>query len=447
MEIRLPETVRNIIGILQNAGYEAYAVGGCIRDSILGREPNDWDITTSALPAQVKALFRRTVDTGIEHGTVTVLLDGGTYEVTTYRVDGEYADARHPQSVSFVKNLREDLQRRDFTINAMAYNEEEGLQDPFGGYQDLQAHLIRCVGSPEERFSEDALRIFRAVRFSAQLFFKIEPETEQAIRLLSPTLAKISAERICTELTKLITSPHPETIREAWRLGLTAVFLPEFDRAMETPQNNRFHIYSVGEHTIRTMHNIAPDRILRLTMLLHDIAKPRTRTVDGNGTDHFRGHGPLGAQMAKDIMRRLRMDNETIRKVSRLVYYHDWLYPAEIKNVRRAANELGEELFEAFLKVQRADTMAKSDYLKKERLENLEKQSSLFQKILAERQCISLKGLAITGADVINLGCTPGPEIGRLLQSALDLVLEDPTNNKKEILLEYVQKVRKSGGA
>lgn len=446
MKITLPETVRNIIQSLQGAGYEAYAVGGCIRDSFLGRTPSDWDITTSALPAQVKNLFRRTVDTGIEHGTVTVLFEDGAYEVTTYRVDGDYTDARHPDHVSFVRDLREDLQRRDFTINAMAYNDEDGLQDPFDGYRDLKAGLIRCVGNPEERFAEDALRIFRAVRFSAQLFFEIEPETENAVKKCAPSLAKISAERICTELMKLITSPHPEKIRDAWRLGLTAVFLPEFDRMMETSQNTRYHAYTVGEHTIRAMQNIAPDRILRLTMLLHDIAKPAVRTVDANGRDHFKGHGEEGAKMVRDILQRLRMDNDTIRKVTRLVYCHDWRYPAEIRNVRRAACELGPELFEAFLLVQRADTMAKSDYRREESLENLARQEELYRIILSESQCISLKGLAITGADVIHLGCMPGPEVGRLLRSALDLVLEDPKKNDKEILLEHVKKEMNGGG-
>ncbi len=253
VKIALPEAVRDIIHTLQGAGYEAWAVGGCVRDSILGRVPDDWDITTSARPEQVKALFKKTVDTGIQHGTVTVLWHREGYEVTTYRIDGEYEDSRHPKEVQFTASLREDLRRRDFTINAMAYNEEAGLVDIFGGIGDIRAKKIRCVGDPMERFSEDALRMMRAVRFSAQLGYEIEAETEAAICRLSHTLEKISAERIRTELVKLLVSPHPELIRACWRTGMTAVFLPEFDRMMETAQNNRHHCYCVGEHTIRAM--------------------------------------------------------------------------------------------------------------------------------------------------------------------------------------------------
>ena len=250
MVINLPEKVKYIIDRITQAGYEAYAVGGCIRDSVLGREPDDWDITTSARPQQVKELFRRTVDTGIAHGTVTVMLDKEGFEVTTYRIDGEYEDHRHPREVQFTSRLVEDLQRRDFTINAMAYNDISGLVDAFDGLGDIRRGVIRCVGCAEERFEEDALRILRALRFSAQLGYSIEEETEQAIRGLAPSLRAISAERIQTELVKLLTSPHPDYLRQAYDMGVTAVILPELDRCMETPQNHPHHCYTVGEHIL-----------------------------------------------------------------------------------------------------------------------------------------------------------------------------------------------------
>ena len=247
--IELPKHVNHIIHRLQEHGFDAYAVGGCVRDTLLGRVPQDWDITTSATPERVKQLFSHTIDTGIEHGTVTVMLEHVGYEVTTYRIDGEYEDGRHPKEVTFTDNLKEDLRRRDFTINAMAYNDERGLVDVFDGVGDLEHHVIRCVGDARERFTEDALRMLRAVRFAAQLDFSIEEETKEAVRLLAPTIAKVSAERIQMELVKLLCSGKPALLETAYDLGLTAVFLPEFDRMMQTPQHNKHHCYSVGQHT------------------------------------------------------------------------------------------------------------------------------------------------------------------------------------------------------
>ncbi|MBQ8596767.1 MAG: CCA tRNA nucleotidyltransferase, partial [Lachnospiraceae bacterium] len=260
--ITLPEKVKFIIDTIMDAGYEAYAVGGCIRDSILGRIPDDWDITTSATPDQVKELFKRTVDTGIQHGTVTVMLDKEGFEVTTYRIDGEYEDSRHPKEVTFTANLVEDLKRRDFTINAMAYNDKAGLVDVFEGIQDIERKMIRCVGCPKERFTEDALRMMRAVRFSAQLGYEIEENTAVAIKELAGNLVNISAERIQVELVKLVTSPHPENLRIAYETGITKVILPEFDVCMETVQNNPHHCYTVGEHTLKSMQSIQPDKVL-----------------------------------------------------------------------------------------------------------------------------------------------------------------------------------------
>ena len=249
-KLRLPEAVTSIIRTLESHGYEAYAVGGCVRDSLLGRAPSDWDITTSALPAQVKRLFRRTVDTGLQHGTVTVLMENEGYEVTTYRVDGVYEDGRHPKEVTFTASLEEDLKRRDFTINAMAYNPGTGIVDLFSGMTDMEHKIIRCVGDPLERFTEDALRIMRAVRFSAQLGFSIQDQTKQALSVLAPNLKLVSAERIRTELVKLLVSPHPDYLRTAYEAGITRIFFPEWDACMETPQNTPHHCYSVGEHIL-----------------------------------------------------------------------------------------------------------------------------------------------------------------------------------------------------
>ena len=287
MKIQMPEAANYIIQTLMAHGYEAYIVGGCVRDSVLGRTPQDWDITTSATPEQTKALFRRTIDTGIEHGTVTIMMDHVGYEVTTYRVDGKYEDHRRPKEVTFTASLLEDLKRRDFTINAMAYNEQEGLVDIFGGAEDLRRGIIHCVGVPQERFDEDALRSLRAVRFAAQLDFEIEAKTRQAIREKAEFLRDISAERIQVELTKLITSDHPERIIDAYELGITAIVLPEFDTMMETPQHTVYHKYDVGRHTVAVMQNIDATPVLRWAALLHDSAKPECRTTDEQGVDHF----------------------------------------------------------------------------------------------------------------------------------------------------------------
>lgn len=435
MKIQLPEKVNIIISTLQAHGYEAYAVGGCVRDSILGREPDDWDITTSATPLETKALFKRTFDTGIEHGTITVLLDKDAFEVTTYRVDGKYEDSRHPKEVTFTRSLNEDLLRRDFTINAMAYNDEEGLVDIFGGISDLKNTTIRCVGNAEERFGEDALRILRAVRFAAQLGFEIEKETQKGIVKLAPTLANISAERIQVELVKMLVSPNPGLLRKAYELGITKVILPEFDKMMQTTQETPHHKYSVGEHTIKAIEMIRADKVLRLTMLLHDVAKPQMKTIDGNGVAHFKMHDIKGADMAKAILRRLKFDNDTLGKVTRLVQYHDYRIPAEPKRVRRAMNKIGEDLFPYYLEVRRADTMAQSEYLREEKLQNIREMEMRYQDILVKKECVSLKDLAVSGSDLIADGMQPGKEIGIVLNKLLEMVIENPEINTKETLL------------
>ena len=440
MKIELPEKVKTVIGELKAHGYDAYAVGGCIRDSILGRTPGDWDITTSAKPQQVKAIFPRTVDTGIQHGTVTVLMDKEGFEVTTYRIDGEYEDARHPKDVIFTSNLLEDLKRRDFTINAMAYNDETGLVDAFDGIADLKAKRIRCVGEPTERFTEDALRMMRAVRFAAQLGFTIEDATRQAICDMAENLSKISAERIQVELVKLVTSDHPEEMKTIYDTGIAAVILPEFCTMMETEQHNPHHIYTVGVHTIRSMQEIRADRVLRLTMLFHDVAKPVCRTEDENGIHHFHGHPEVGAEMARKILRRLKFDNDTISKVSRLIKYHDDRPMPEMRSVRRAVNRIGEDLFPMYLEVQEADMLAQSEYRREEKSARLKGVAECYHKVVEENQCVSLKTLAVTGRDLIQAGYKPGPELGEVLKEMLEHVLEEPSDNTKEKLMEFINK-------
>lgn len=438
MRIKLPDKVNTIIRTLQSHGYEAYAVGGCVRDSILGRIPEDWDITTSAMPEETKALFSHTFDTGIAHGTITVLLGREGFEVTTYRVDGKYEDSRHPTEVSFVRNLKEDLLRRDFTINAMAYNEEDGLVDIFDGLKDIERKLIRCVGEARKRFSEDALRVLRGVRFAAQLGFEIDEETKAGMRLLAPTLTKISAERIQAELVKILLSPRPDMLREACALGITKEFLPEFDRAMETRQETPHHMYTVGEHILHAMQNVRSDRALRLTMLLHDLGKPEMKTMDENGTAHFKGHAEAGRRIAGDVMRRLKFDNVTLHSVEKLVYYHDYRMPVAEKNVRRAMNRIGEELFPLYLEVRRADVLAQSLYRREEKLADIDGVEKLYHKILEAGQCVTLKNLAVTGKDLIAAGMDPGKEIGETLNRLLDLVIEKPELNTKAELLRHI---------
>lgn len=444
IRIDVPEKAKKVVNTIQAAGFEAYVVGGCVRDSILGRQPQDWDITTSAKPEQVKALFPRTIDTGLQHGTVTVMQDREGFEVTTYRIDGEYEDSRHPKEVVFTPNLEEDLKRRDFTINAMAYNEEKGLVDIFGGMEDIRFGRIRCVGRAEERFGEDALRMLRAIRFSAQLGYEIDEETKQGIRRLAPTLKNISAERIQTELVKMLVSPHPDYLRTAYDMGVTKVFFPEFDRAMETEQHHPHHMYSVGEHILHSLAYVPADKVLRLTMLLHDIGKPDTLTIDEQGITHFYNHESLSAEMAKGILRRLKFDNDTINMVYKLVMYHDYGNSVEptLQIVRRAMNKIGEDAFPALFQVKYADMMAQSDYLRDEKLKRLEYWKRLYTEICEKEQCVSLKTLAVTGSDLIAAGMKPGKELGEVLQKLLQLVLDDPSCNTKDKLLAEAQRLQ-----
>lgn len=449
---KLPEQAEYIINTLMEHGYDAYVVGGCVRDMLIGRMPGDWDITTSACPQEVKALFPRTIDTGIQHGTVTVMIKKCGYEVTTYRIDGEYEDSRHPKSVQFTAELKEDLRRRDFTINAMAYNHKAGLVDLFGGRKDLEAGVIRCVGDPQERFTEDALRILRAIRFAGQLGFLVETDTLAAMKRLAKNLANISAERVRTEFIKTVVSAHPDILFTAYEQGITAVFLPEFDTMMETGQNHPHHCFHVGEHSVRVlceMQHVYPGdkegkdyQCLCLAALFHDIAKPVVKTTDQQGVDHFYGHPEEGERIVYAILKRFKCDNETIAKVRRLVRWHDYRYNGEKKQMRRAISQIGSDLMEDLFVLQACDVLAQSADKAPQKLDMLKRAKELYKQIQKEGECTSLKDLAVNGRDLLADGHKAGRHIGEVLGQLLEHVLEVPQDNKKEILLQMAQEFK-----
>ncbi len=430
-------------------GYEAYAVGGCVRDSLLSRIPHDWDITTNAKPEEVKKLFRRTIDTGIKHGTVTIMLGAEGYEVTTYRIDGEYEDSRHPKNVVFTTELAEDLKRRDFTINAMAYNEKAGIVDLFGGQEDLNDGIVRAVGNPKERFTEDALRIMRAVRFAAQLGYDVDEETSRAARKLAPNLKNISAERVREELVKLLVSPHPEFIRKAWELGITRQILPEFDVTMETAQNTPHHMYSVGEHIIHSICNISSEGFgdnelmcLRVGMLLHDIGKPASRTTDINGRDHFYGHAEVGVKIADNILRRLKFDNKSRTTILDIVKYHDVRPRLTYPGVRKTINKVGLDSFYLLFPVQQADIFSQSEYDREGKLERAGKLHEMYDRIIENADPLFVKDLAVNGNDLMQAGFEKGKLLGEVLQYLLTLVLDSPEKNTREELMKHAENYR-----
>ena len=443
-----PAKVRTIISRLQDAGYEAYAVGGCVRDSYMGRIPNDWDITTNALPAQVKEIFRRTIDVGIEHGTVKVMMGNDGYEVTTYRIDGEYEDSRHPKEVTFTSDLAEDLRRRDFTINAMAYSEKTGLVDLFGGMQDLRDGVIRAVGDPAERFDEDALRMLRALRFSAAFDFKIEEETAKAISRLCGNLKNISAERIRTELEKLICSDHPDRLRQAYDLGVTAVIFPEWDVMTECEQVTPHHFTNVGDHTIVALEYIVKhfhdidkkeDRILRIATMLHDIAKPAKKFRGDDGADHFKGHPEEGVAMAESFLRRLKYDNDTIKRVKKLVRFHDDTPELTYPSVRRFIVDVEASNMDNLMRLKLADLYAHTDYKREEKLRRIETLDEMYRQIIKDGDCLSVSSLAVRGNDLMAEGIPAGPAIGAALSKLLEAVLDDPSVNEREKLLDIIR--------
>jgi len=439
--IKLPREVHHIIQTLNTNGFEAYAVGGCIRDSLLGKNPTDWDITTNAKPDEIKNLFPKTIDTGLRHGTVTVVMDSSCYEITTYRVEGKYEDYRKPSSVEFTGSLLKDLGRRDFTMNAIAYHPSEGIVDPFDGVGDILAKTIKCVGNPDNRLSEDALRMMRAVRFSAQLDFSIDKNTFEAIKRNSALIRNISWERIRDELTSLLISDFPMrfiTLRDS---HLLQYIMPEFEICFQTPQNNPHHIYNVAVHTLHSIVNIKQDRILRWVMLLHDIGKPLTRTTDDEGIDHFYGHAEKSVRLAGIILKRLRFDNKSIDRIQRLIKHHDRNISPSFKSVRKAIAAVGTDLFEELLEVKKADAKAHNPKYIDENMETLDCIFDTYKKIMENHQCVSLNDLAINGHDLEALGIQPGKKVGEILNRLLEIVLDNPQYNTREKLLAEVKKL------
>lgn len=453
MHIDIPENAAEIIRILNENGYEAYVVGGCVRDSLLHKIPQDWDITTSATPDKVKEIFKKTIDTGIAHGTVTVRMGGESYEVTTYRIDGVYEDGRHPKDVSFTASLTEDLKRRDFTINAMAYSPDEGIVDIFGGIDDLEAGIIRCVGDADERFNEDALRTLRAIRFAGQLGFDIEEKTYAAICRASEKIKNISCERIRVEISKLLLSDGADRLVAAYDTGLTKVFLPEWDAMMETTQNNPNHVYTVGMHTIKVIEGVKKIyggnderelRILTWSALLHDVAKPVCRSCDENGIEHFHGHPQEGEKMAVRILRRLKFDNYTINTAARLIKYHDYRFTESKKALRRFVSRAGVDIMPMLFILMEADVSAQSDYHREDKLRLLKGAREMLDEIVKAGESMTIRELSINGRDLIGLGITEGRRIGDILEKLLDEVIDDPSLNDRDYLLSRALEIFKS---
>ena len=435
----LPAAAEQVIERLNAEGYEAYAVGGCVRDMLLGREPKDWDICTSAEPAEVERVFAnvpfcRIVETGLQHGTVTVVVDHVPYEVTTYRADGDYSDHRHPDSVRFVRNLKEDLARRDFTVNAMAYHPGEGLRDEFGGQEDLSRRVIRCVGNPVHRFDEDALRILRALRFASVYAFSIEEETDRAIRLLYDTMSHVAPERIWQEMQKLLCGQGVLDILLSYPEVICSVF-PELDASVGFMQHNPYHHFTVYEHLARSTAEVRPETILRLTMLFHDAGKPRAFTVDEKGIGHAYGHAEYSVKLAASAMERLRVDNKTRDKVLLLVRDHDLPLEDSLKMLRRRLGAYGEETLLQLMEVQRADALGKGTF-DREAVESAHAQRvQRLRDLVSTNPCVTLRDLAVNGKDLMGLGIPAGKKIGEILQVLLDRVISGETSNEREELL------------
>lgn len=440
---QIPKEAICIIDTIEKAGYEAYIVGGCVRDLLMGRTPHDWDITTSAKPEQIKEVFKRTYDTGIKHGTVTVILNEEHFEVTTYRIEGEYKDFRRPEEVSFVEDITLDLSRRDFTMNAIAYHPVRGFMDPYNGQEAIKKGCISSVRCAKERFTEDALRILRAVRFSAQLGFSIDEDTLCGIKACKELLTHISKERVRDEFIKICISDRPTHINLLKDLGLLEYIIPEFIKTYDTPQNHPHHIYNVAQHTLVSMENIEPTIRLRLTMLLHDIGKAYTHTTDKQGIDHFYNHPPKSVELAGKILRELKLDNRMIKEVSSLVNFHDYHIKRTIDKVyvKKVLMEIGPELFDELMKVQLADAKAQNLEKLEPKIKGIEKQKKLKEEVMAHNEPYNKAMLAITGSDLLEAGMPKGKEIGWLLDQALDKVIHDPSFNEKDKLMNYCQSI------
>lgn len=434
----IPEQVRTALSLLSEAGFEAYIVGGCVRDYLLGRIPNDYDITTNALPEQTQEVFRgyRCIDVGIQHGTVAVIIDKMQLEITTYRIDGEYSDRRHPESVTFSDSLRDDLSRRDFTVNAMACSQSGEIVDCFEGRKDLDEKTIRCVGEAAKRFDEDALRIMRAVRFAAQLDFTIEENTKNQIFALMDTLRMISAERIRAELDKLVCGKAVFDILMKYH-GVAEVFIPEITETIGFEQHSIYHSFTVWEHTVRAVANAGNSVILKLTMLLHDISKPECFELHEDGSGHFPGHPERSAARASDILKRLRYDNKTIKTVTTLIKYHDTKFRTR-QDIKHIMSAIGAEQFLMLLEVQRADGVSKKEN-EEHFINDLAWAKETAESIVENGECLNIKDLDINGNQLMAEGFK-GSQIGGALNRILDAVLDDRLENRYDALLEFAKK-------
>ena len=438
----IPEFVRKILDTLETAGYEAWCVGGCVRDTLLGRSPEDWDVTTSALPEETMAVFAgQAIPTGLQHGTVTVRQDHRSVEVTTYRVDGAYLDHRRPDSVTFTRSLEEDLQRRDFTVNALALGLRGELRDPFGGQDDLEKGILCCVGDPDRRFNEDALRILRGLRFAAVLGFEIEEKTAESIHRNRNLLREIAAERIQTELLKLLCGTHAVDVLRAYP-DVVGVFWPELLPMVGFDQRNYHHCYDVWEHTLHALETTPAEAAVRCAVLLHDIGKPECFTVDEAGVGHFYGHGTASRELADQMLRRLKCSTEFRETVVRLVDWHDRMVQPTEKGVKKALRRLGETDLRRLIAVKRADNFGQAPEFRS-RQQELDLGEAILEQLLAEDACFSLKQLVVNGHDLMRLGMT-GPVIGQTLERLLDAVVNGELPNERSALLAAAK--QKEGG-
>lgn len=443
MEIHIPTGARKIIARLEQHGYEAYIVGGCVRDSLMGKRPSDWDICTSARAEEMMTLFedKRVIPTGIQHGTLTILAEDGAYEVTTFRIDGEYLDHRHPKSVAFTRELAEDLSRRDFTINAMAWHPERGLIDLFGGVEDLRDRLVRAVGDPVQRFNEDGLRMLRMVRFATVLDFDYDPATYDAVRKQGHLLQYISKERIQVELNKILLAAHPARgLEDLYTLGMYPYIIPMMCHTVGFAQRGGHHFLDVFEHSLLAVGVIAPELVLRLTMLLHDIGKPFVwDSSESLSYDRFDDHAAVSAKLAGKILRDLKYDNATRKDVVELIAHHNDILLPDPVNVRRALARLGEVQTRRLVQVKVADLIAHDLAGEREKILTLFAEiSDVIDEVVARGDCTSVKALAIGGQDMMALGLS-GRAIGQMLNAALELVLEKPEMNTRETLLNWVR--------
>ena len=438
-ELTIPAYVQETLQALEKAGHQAYCVGGCVRDSLLGRVPGDWDVTTSALPEETMAVFgEKAVPTGLKHGTVTVCWPEGKVETTTFRRDGAYTDHRHPAQVTFTASLTEDLTRRDFTVNAMAADLRGTLYDPFGGRADLETGILRCVGQPERRFSEDALRILRCLRFASVLGFAIEPATGAALTDCRELLRDIAPERICEELTKLLCGSDAAAVLRQYAEAAGAA-LPEILPMVGFDQRNPHHCYDVWEHTLHALDAIRPEPLLRWAMLFHDMGKPECFALDRRGVGHFMGHGVVSRRIADGVMNRLRFGHAAKERIGELVEWHDHRVETE-KGVRRMLNHFGETDFRNLLAIQRADNMGQAEEFRY-RQKDIDRVESMLNRELEKGNCFSLKQLAVNGNDLLALGLS-GPEVGQTLQNLLNQVMDGTLPNRRDALLAAVQKMQ-----